>query len=306
MTIYYLLLILAAVCFAGQFVFTKLYQKNTTQTLITTFVMLTIASSVGALLFLCINGFKLEVSQVSLLYALAFAVVMIPYYIISVKVLSLGSVAIYSMFMMLGGMLVPFLYGIIFLHEDITWGRIVGSVLLTGFIIMQALTQKKDNSDNANGEKKNNKLFYLLCFLMFFINGATGVITKAHQVSAAPIESSHFTTFSFLFTAAVGIIMLVVLLIAKGKQEFFQEVKGAVTVKPLIALIALGLIMVTGSFLSVFSASKLPASVQFPISSGGTIVFSAIAGLIIYKEKLAKLEWFSVIGAFAATFLFLF
>jgi hypothetical protein len=34
---------------------------------------------------------------------------------IGIKVLSLGSLAVCSMFMMLGGMLVPFFYGIIFL-----------------------------------------------------------------------------------------------------------------------------------------------------------------------------------------------
>ena len=61
---------------------------------------------------------------------------MLPYYLIGIKVLSLGSLAIYSMFMMLGGMLVPFFYGITFLHETISVGKVIGTVLLTVFIVL--------------------------------------------------------------------------------------------------------------------------------------------------------------------------
>lgn len=68
---------------------------------------------------------------------------MIPYYMIGIKVLSLGSLAVYSMFMMLGGMLVPFFYGIIFLEENISIAQIVGTVLLTVFIVLQAIWQKE-------------------------------------------------------------------------------------------------------------------------------------------------------------------
>lgn len=84
----------------------------------------------GALIFFCAGGFSVSFSPVSALWAAIFAVIMIPYYMIGIKVLSLGSLAVYSMFMMLGGMLVPFFYGIIFLEENISIAQIVGTVLL--------------------------------------------------------------------------------------------------------------------------------------------------------------------------------
>ena len=55
---------------------------------------------------------------------------------LGIKVLSLGSLAVYSMFMMLGGMLVPFFYGAFFLNESISAAQIVGTVLLSLFIIL--------------------------------------------------------------------------------------------------------------------------------------------------------------------------
>ena len=59
--------------------------------------MLVVTSSVGALLFLATGGFSVEITEISIIYAVALAFIMIPYYLIGIKVLSLGSLAIYSM-----------------------------------------------------------------------------------------------------------------------------------------------------------------------------------------------------------------
>jgi uncharacterized membrane protein len=40
------------------------------------------------------------------------------------------------MFMMLGGMLVPFFYGVLFLQEKLSVGKVIGTVLLTVFIVL--------------------------------------------------------------------------------------------------------------------------------------------------------------------------
>ena len=132
----YISIILAVLCFTAQFAFLKLYEGKVGQTATGSLVMLVGTSIVGAFIFFFANGLKVNFSQISIIWAIAFAIIMIPYYLIGVKVLSLGSLAIYSMFMMLGGMLVPFFYGIIFLNEDISLGKICGSILLTLFIIL--------------------------------------------------------------------------------------------------------------------------------------------------------------------------
>ena len=62
----------------------------------------------------------------------------------------------------------------------------------------------------------------------------------------------------------------------------------------------------TGNFLHLKAASVVPASVQFPIVSGGVIVLSSLISAVIFREKVTKREWISVIGAFLSTFLFMF
>jgi multidrug transporter EmrE-like cation transporter len=61
-----------------------------------------------------------------------------------------------------------------------------------------------------------------------------------------------------------------------------------------------------GNFLHLTVAEKVPASVQFPLVSGGVIVLSAIVSRLIFKEKIRKIEWVSVVGALVSTILFAF
>ena len=74
----------------------------------------------------------------------------------------------------------------------------------------------------------------------------------------------------------------------------------------MLAMIAIGATAYTGSFLHLKAAAKVPASVQFPLVSGGVIVLSALVSAFIFREKINKKEWISVAGAFLATFLFAF
>lgn len=290
----YLFLLLAVICFAAQFAFTKRYEEAAGQGTSATMVMLTVTSAIGFGLFFAVGGFRLEFTPVATVLALVMGIIMIPYYMLGIKVLSLGSLAVYSMFMMLGGMLVPFFYGLLFLEEPLTWGKTLGTVLLTVCIILQALEPKKSGSKGKQG------LFFTLCILIFFINGFTGVIAKAHEVSREPVPEASFTALSCGITALLSLGMLC----AGGKNR--GSVKAVFTPKRLGIMAALGVAAYTGNFLHLMAAETVPASIQFPLVSGGVIVLSALVSAVCFKEKLPRREWICVAGAFASTFLFAF
>lgn len=302
----YFVIIMAVLCFALQFAFTKAFEGVVKQTAVTSLIMLLFTNLIGVLLFLCVGGFKVGFSLFSLLWATVFAVIMIPYYMIGIKVLSIGSLAIYSMFMMLGGMLVPYFYGICFLAEDITWGKVVGCVLLTGFIILQTFSQKSTGSEEKNKSKRMRFLFFALCLIIFFINGMTGVIAKVHQIGENAVSDISFTVLSCAITAILSGVMLGGVFLVKPREEKWKLVKSCFHWKPLLTMALLGMAAYSGNFLQLKAASKVPASVQFPLVSGGVIVLSALFSVFIFKEKLTKKEWISVAGAFLATFFFAF
>ena len=119
----YVFLFLAVVCFTAQFAFTKRFEQAAGQSKTGSLIMLVVTNGLGFLLFFMAGGFRLEFTPVATVLALALSIIMIPYYMLGIRVLSLGSLAVYSMFMMLGGMLVPFFYGLLFLGESLTWGQ---------------------------------------------------------------------------------------------------------------------------------------------------------------------------------------
>ena len=77
-------------------------------------------------------------------------------------------------------------------------------------------------------------------------------------------------------------------------------------IKPLAVMSLIGAAAYTGNFLHLKAASTVPASVQFPLVSGGVIVISAFVSFLVFREKLSKKEWISIAGAFVSTVLFAF
>lgn len=302
----YVIISLAVLCFVAQFAFTKVYEKNSKQTVVSSMSLLIFTSVVGAIIYLFVSGFKVQFSPFSFWMALAFALVMIPYYIVSVKVLSLGSLAVYSLFMMLGGMILPFFYGIAFLSEQTTWGKILGCVLLTASMVLQTVGQSGQQSNNKQKDKRKRLLFLVLCVVIFIVNGLTCVIAKAHQINLSAINESSFMVWSCLLTVVFGGIILLFNFIKKGGKDKVLEFKGALKMKSLLIISAIGAVMYTGNFLHLIAADSVPASVQFPMVSGGVIVLSALVSAIVFKEKLTKIEWISIVGAFLSTVLFAF
>ena len=298
--IYYVILLLAVLTFTAQFAFTKIYSERAEQKLNTTLIMLILISVIGMLLYLFIGGFKLQFSLNSFILAGAFALVMVPYYVLGIKVLSIGSLAIFSMFMMLGGMLLPFAYGLIFLNETLTVGKGIGCVVLSLAIFLQAMLQKEENS-----KSKNKNLFILLCILIFILNGLTGVIAKAYEITEPQPDEISFTVISCGLTAVLSFLFLIPH-ITKNKADTKEQLKFVLKPYLFLPIAAIGIATHTGNFLMLKVASDLPASIQFPIGSGGVIVFSAIASVLIFKEKISKGELACVTLAFLSTFLFAF
>lgn len=56
--------------------------------------------------------------------------------------------------------------------------------------------------------------------------------------------------------------------------------------------------------LQLLSASHLPAAVQFPVTTGGTIIFTTLFGVIIFKEKINNRQAAGILLCFIATVIF--
>jgi len=301
----YILILLAVVCFAAQFAITKLFGRAVEKNMGTTMVMLVVSGAAGAVLYFIINGFQIQFSTVSVFWSFVLALLIIPCHAIGIKVLSMGSLAIYSMFMMLGGMLVPFFYGIVFLGEPLSLGKALGSILLTACVVLQAVWQKEPADTTGKADSRQKYRFFLLCMVIFLCNGLTGVVAKVHGISEGAVDA---VSFIVTYCGFISLLSLVILLLSfcRDREKMRQQSKVMFGSKPLLLVVALGIASYTGSFLHVKAAVHIPASLQFPLVSGGVIVLSSLISAVAFKERLPAKEWLSLLGAFVATVLFAF
>lgn len=334
--IYYVLLFLSALIFASQFFVTRQYQlRNGTGFLgsvkLSFFAYLTIAIfffvkgcfTQGTLNF----GFTWFTFGVTLLIA----VVSLSCVYMGIKVLAVGDMSIYSVFMMLGSLILPSLVGIIVYKEPLTPIKAIALLLTFTAIVFSV------SSVDKNKLTLKAILYYVGIFIM---NGMIGVLFTVHQnqpeLTAAVLSTADglvvnndvFMTWYGLSTVILsGVIYGVWYLLKKVKTPLFKERgcsdgvgEGTETViekKASFAktfAITVGLAAVYGLcngvgdyFIAIATQpNALGASVTFPIINGGTIVFSAISGLAFFKEKLTVSTVISLIIVVASTVLFAF
>ncbi len=285
----YMIVILATVLLAFDFALSKKYQalEGTAMAAGLKFNMLN--GLFTAIVFFVLSGCKLEFSWFSLILAFAMSLCAMAYSIVGFRILKAGGMALYSLFLMLGGMLLPYLFGVVFLEEKLTLLRIFGVVFIGAAVVCSGKT-KYDFSG----------LVYLCCIVVFILNGAVSILSKCHQISLsyAPVSSTAFVMYSgigkFLFSGAA------LLFCKKEKKD------DPASAKSVIAIIGCSAVIGGVSYmLQLIGAKELPATVLYPIVTGGSIIFSALSGKIFFKEKLSVYQLVSIVLCFIGTLLFL-
>jgi drug/metabolite transporter (DMT)-like permease len=131
------------------------------------------------------------------------------------------------------------------------------------------------------------------------------VIAKAHQISESSVDEVSFTVISCALTAIFSLILLAFEFL-RDRKEKSRQVMTTLKIKPMWIMALIGAATYTGNFLHLIAANDVPASVQFPLVSGGVIVLSALISAFVFREKLSGKEWLAIAGAFVATVLFAF
>lgn len=324
--IYYLPVILSVFCIAAQFSFTKLYESRTGRGIEQTAKYTMIAGIVSCFLFLAVARFKPSVSGFSVLMALLFASVTTASGILSLVAMSYGKMSVYTLFMMLGGMLLPFLYGAGLLKEVVSVSKWIGIALLVCSLLVPVLF-------GARGGK-SKKRFYLLCAAVFLLNGAAGIVSKVHQISPDAVDTFSYLVFNYLFTFVLSAALFVPFYMLRRRrnaaaapnsenaaESSLDAVKRDNTAESsrtgqkimikrqwMLLLMIAGYAVVSGAgyLLQLIGAAHLPASAMYPIVTGGTVVLTSLSGRIFFKEKLTLPILIGLLLTVVATVLFLF
>ncbi len=276
----YFTLIISVLMFGVQFWLSDIYQKESGTSRVSVFVFNFLCAVAGAICLCVINGFDLYLAPFTCIIAIISAVNSVLCNICTLRSLEKVNLSKYSLYSMLGGMLLPFAVGMIFYHESITLAKILCTLFI---IVALALTVEK------KGKKSGGEIYYIGVFIF---NGMSGVLSKIHTDAMAneginTSSSAGYSIWFAIFTALISLAAIVIL-----HKEFKMP-----SVKTILLGLGNGALNKVANFLLLIALTTLPATVQYPFVTGGIIIISTFIA-VLTKQKPSKKEFISVALSF--------
>lgn len=212
-----------------------------------------------------------NLSLFTLLMASLSACNSIAYTFCSLKALGRINLSLYSVFSMLGGMLLPFLLGVIFFYEGLGLGKLLSVALITAAL---AVTVK-------DGSERSGTGYYIGIFIL---NGMSGVISKIYQT--LPYVKADEYGFMAVSAAISAIISAAALIFVRGESK--KPDKSSIS-----AMFLCGTLSYAGNLLLMLALTHTPASAQYPLVTGGVMAVSTLLCFFTDKKPSAR-ELFAV------------
>lgn len=170
--------------------------------------------------------------------------------------------------------LIPTLFGVIYIKEHLNIYKTIGIMLLLLAIF---------NLTNFTIKKHNIKTFFVL-LLLFFTCGFADVISKIFQ----EISNSSIFVFLFVIYFSSFIINLLFLLLKNSMNLCLETV-------------VFGIILGVPNFLTVYFMLKsligIPSVIVFPTIALGILILSILSDWIIWKKQFKNEEFIALILA---------
>lgn len=288
------MVLLSVVGLAAQFSLTKVWQQRMGTGMRMGMVYNMLLGLCGAVIMFAVGGFRWEFTLYSFLMAALTSLATGAYTLAGIPLISRRGVSVYTLFLMLGGMVPPYLYGLLFLNETFSVWRTLGLLLIAAALVLV--------SGGANGRMEKTDI--VLCLLVFLLNGVVSIVSKVHQVETvhAVVSAGSFVLLGNL--AKVLVTGAAVPFIRREGEPARTARRSAIL--PMLALAAVtAAISALAYMLQLMGAAALPATVLYPLVTGGTIVLTALAGRAFFREKLTPRLLTAIGLCCAATLLFL-
>ncbi len=302
----------AMVGLTGLFLFMKLFSGAVNRTLYTSIAFSVVYGLVAALVCALVGGGLRFDHLESVLLALAFAVISVLFVVLGIVVVSLGNMSMYSMFTMLGSIVMTFVYGLLFRSElqGVTVCRWIAIVLMLVSIVVPLFDERKKGGKSER-TKKQKILFWGACFAGFVCNGFAGVVCAAQAdvqlaQGALALSPVQFAGAYMLMTAGISLLLLLVLALFKKTRVGVKECKKVIGVKPLLFTAGYGIATAFANVFNIEATALLPATLTFPFINGGVILVTAIVGGLCFREHTAKYAKIGLGLTLISTVLFVF
>lgn len=280
----YLLLAITTGALSAQSLTTKQYNKKNNAPII-----FTVMSAISALLvFLFSSSFKLQFNIETLLYSFFFAVCYSAALLGTTVAIASGPLSI-SALIQSYALIIPTFYGILFLNEP------VKLTMITGFLLLVISLFAVNYIKGENSSQKISKKWIIAIIFAFIGNGMCSTVQKIQQVASGGKYKNELMIGALIITA----LMLFPISLLSEKNKIKPSFK-----KGWFWAVACGIANGIVNLLVLILGGRIPVSLLFPIISAGSIILSSAISILIYKEKLTKIQLTGVaIGVVSIVFL---
>ncbi len=277
MWLYDSLVLLSVVMFGGGFALQDIYRKIRGSSLKISMESTCIGALAGLAVLLVINGFSFELTSFTLLMAFLATINGMLFAFCTFKALDHINLSLFSLFAMLGGMLLPFLQGWLFYGEALTPAKIACVIFVCASLFCTL-------------QKGNKKKGLVYDIGVFVLNGMAGVISKIFTESELPKASAAgYSVWIALLTVLLSGAAWFALALSEKRGEShasrLQSEEHKFTRLQSYGIGALyGAVNKVANFLLVIALVHIDASVQYPMVTGGTIVVSTVISCLEGKR----------------------
>lgn len=289
----YLKVLLAVALLAIGFIVQKVYQKGSKSSNESSIMFSIISAFCSVIVLILLNGFAFDFTWYSAINSVLRSLCGLLYTILGFQIMREGKVAFYMLFLMSGGMLVPAVWGWLFLGEPVKPLHVIGVVVIVASIVLS----------NSGTSRPTTKTI-LKCIAVFVLNGFVSVFSKLHQVNTA-YTAVGTTEYAMLGTLASLLMSMALLSALVVKNKTYGELRTHFRLRTLVLVPIYSAIGTVSSLLQLDGAKNLPASVLYPMITGGTIVLTGLFALLFFGEKLTRRGWIGIVLCLGGTCLFL-
>lgn len=259
-----LFLITTLVCMTFKSVCSKIYTNQVKGGTYTYSVL----AGIGTVIFFLVTAKDLTWDLRIVPYAVVFGVSYVTAGIFGLKAIAVGSLSLTSLVISCS-LVLPTFYGLIFLNE-------AGGVPLYAGIILLIVALVLVNKTSVTTPITGKWIFYVS--ISFIANGMCSISQNAQQKA---LDGAGKNELMILALIIVILASSVLAFIRERDQIKLYVQKGLTT--GLLGGAANGVV----NLMVMFLVGRLPASVVFPMISGGSIVLTYIVSRVFYKEKLS-------------------
>lgn len=186
-----------------------------------------------------------------------------------------NGVVLSSVFMKLG-LLVPIILSLVLFKEIPTPAQIGGFFIAVGAIILINLKKDAGTTNFSAG-----------LILLLLLGGCCDAMSKVFEVFGPAELSEQFLFYTF----AAAFALCAVMVIQKKEHPGIREwIFGTL----------IGLPNFFSAKFLLLALTKLPAVVVYPSFSVATLLLVTLAGVVVFRERLEKLQWIALVAIVAA------